>query len=106
VLGELDEALGQAWHVPNASTLTTRQVITMIFEEAGKPPKMSGVSKLMLQLAGLFIGGAREMAEMIYVFEQPFIVDNSKYVRAFGDNATAMRDALRKTVAWYRDNGG
>ncbi len=105
VLGEREEALGQAWHVPNAPTLTTRQVITMIFEEAGRPPRMSGMGRLMLWLGGLFIPEAREMVEMAYEFDRPFVVDSSRYVRAFGDHATPLREAIRRTVAWYRDRG-
>ncbi len=102
VLGEREEALGQAWHVPNAPALSTRQVITMIFEEAGRPPRMRGMGKLMLAVGGLFVPEAREMIEMAYEFERPFIVDSSKYTRAFGDQATPLREAIRRTVAWYR----
>ena len=43
ILGERDEALGQVWHVPSAETLTTRQFVTMIYEELQQPPKMSGM---------------------------------------------------------------
>jgi hypothetical protein len=39
---------------------------------------------------------------MMYQFERLFIVDCSKFVRAFGDIATTHREALRKTIAWYR----
>jgi nucleoside-diphosphate-sugar epimerase len=102
VLGEHEEALGQAWHVPNAPTVTTRQVITMIFEEAGRPPRMNGMGKLMLRVAGLFIPDAREMVELAYEFDRPFVADSSKYVQAFGDHATPLRAAIRQTVAWYR----
>lgn len=102
VLGERDEALGQIWHVPNPETLTTRQVITMIYEELGHPPQMSGMGTFMMRIGGLFISGARETVEMMYEFEQPFVVDHRKYIEAFGDHATPMREALRQTIAWYR----
>ena len=103
-LGEREEALGRAWHVPNAETLTQRQLITMIFEEIGAPPKMSGMGKLMLRLGGLFIPEARETVEMMYEFEKPFIVYDSQYKWAFGDHATPLRDAVRETIAWYRQH--
>jgi nucleoside-diphosphate-sugar epimerase len=103
ILGQHDEALGQAWHVPNPPTLTQRELMTLFFEEIGKPPKMSGVSKLMMSLAGLFIPGARESVEMMYEFEKPFIVDSTKFIRSFGDIATAHQPAIRQTIAWYRD---
>jgi nucleoside-diphosphate-sugar epimerase len=33
ILGEREEALGQAWHLPSPETLTTREFVGMIFEE-------------------------------------------------------------------------
>jgi len=103
-LGERDEALGQVWHVPNAETLTTRQFMTIVFEEIGKPPKMSGMGKLMMSIGGIFIVGARETVEMMYEFEKPFIVDSSKFERAFGERATPHREAIRQTIEWYREH--
>jgi nucleoside-diphosphate-sugar epimerase len=102
ILGERDEALGQAWHVPNAPTLSQREWMTMIFEELGTPPKMSGMGKLMMSIGGLFIPQAREMVEMMYEFEKPYIVDHAKFVNAFGDPSTPQREAIKQTVAWYK----
>jgi hypothetical protein len=44
------------------------------------------------------------MVEMLYEFEQPFIVDSSKFERTFGMKATPMRTAIRETVAWYQSH--
>lgn len=101
-LGERDEAPGQVWHVPNGETLTTRQLMTIVFEEMGKPPKMSGMGKLTMMIGGIFIRDAREAVEMMYQFEKPFIVDSSKFERIFGERATPHREAIRQTVEWYR----
>jgi nucleoside-diphosphate-sugar epimerase len=101
-LGERDEALGQAWHVPNAPALTQRELMTLLFVELGTPQRVSVIGRLTLSLAGLFIPGARETVEMLYEFERPFVVDSSRYVAAFGDHATPVREGLRRTVAWYR----
>lgn len=104
ILGEHDSALGQAWHIPNAPAVTQRDLLTMVFEAAGHPPKIGAINGLMMRMAGLFIPGAREMVEMMYEFNAPFVVDNSKYVRAFGDHATPIREGVRQTVEWFRAN--
>lgn len=101
-LAERDDALGRAWHVPNARALTQGELMTILFEELGRPRKISIVSRPMLSLVGLFVPGAREMVEMLYEFEQPFVVDNSAYTQAFGDHATPVREGLRQTLAWFR----
>ncbi|MBL8078587.1 MAG: NAD(P)H-binding protein [Anaerolineales bacterium] len=105
VLGERAEADGQAWHVPNDNPrITQREMVKMIAEEMSIQPKMSAMGKTMMRLGGLFIPEAREMVEMMYEFEQPFIVDSSKFENAFGIKATPMREAIRRTVAWYRNH--
>jgi nucleoside-diphosphate-sugar epimerase len=103
ILGERDEALGQAWHVPaDQPQITQRQLAELIFREVGLPLKTSSVNRLMMALAGLFIPGARETVEMMYEFEKPFVVDSGKFERAFGMKATPLQDAIKATVAWYR----
>ena len=102
ILGERDEALGQAWHVPNAPATTQRELITKAFAAAGQPTKMSAIGKLMMRIGGLFIPSARETIEMMYEWEKPFVVDSSKFEHAFGMTATPLDEAIRDTVAWYR----
>ncbi|NEQ52387.1 MAG: NAD-dependent epimerase/dehydratase family protein [Leptolyngbya sp. SIO3F4] len=103
VLGEKPEALGEIWHVPNAQTVTTRQFLTLAFQLAGRSPKISSMGKFMMRLGGLFMPEAWEIVEMMYEFEQPFIVDHSKYVQAFGDHATPLEIGIQRTLDWYRE---
>ena len=103
LLGEREEALGQAWHVPgDQPRITQRQFAELVYREVGQPLKVNTVSKPMMALAGLFIPGARETVEMMYEFDKPFIVDSSRFERTFGIGATPIADAIRATVAWYR----
>jgi hypothetical protein len=48
----------------------------------------------------------RELAEMAYEFDQPFILDTSKYQSAFGAASAPLADAIAATVAWYRTRPG
>jgi nucleoside-diphosphate-sugar epimerase len=103
ILGERDEADGQAWHVPNdMPEITQSEMLRMVAEEAGVEPRMSSMGKLMMMVGGLFIPEAKESVEMMYEFEQPFIVDSSKFEKTFGLKATPIREAIKETVAWYQ----
>jgi nucleoside-diphosphate-sugar epimerase len=102
LLGAHDEALGQSWHIPNAPTLTTRQMLTLFFEEAHLPPRMSSVPEFLLRSLSLVNPLLREVTEMLYEFNEPFVVDSSKFVQAFGDIATPNREAVGQTLEWYR----
>jgi nucleoside-diphosphate-sugar epimerase len=102
ILGEHEEALGRAWHLPNPETLTTRQFVETIFEEVGKPPRIQAAPKIVLRAMGLFNPSLREVIEMLYEFEEPFVVDDSKFEQAFGEQATPLKEAIGETVRWYR----
>jgi nucleoside-diphosphate-sugar epimerase len=102
ILGEREEALGQVWHVPNAPTVTTRRFLEIVFEVLERPVKVNAMGKLMMRMGGLFIPEARETLEMMYEFEKPFVVDSSKFSRAFGEQATPLEQGIRQTVRWYQ----
>lgn len=104
ILGEREEAIGQVWHVPNAPTISTREMLNILFEELELPAKMNGMGKLMMRIGAVFIPEAAESIEMMYQFENPFVVDSSKFVSAFGNIATPHREAIRHTIAWYRQH--
>jgi nucleoside-diphosphate-sugar epimerase len=103
ILGEHEEALGRAWHLPSPETLTTRQFVEMVFEEVGKPARIQAAPKIVLRAMGLFNPGMREMIEMLYEFEEPFVVNDSRFEQAFGEQATLLREAIQRTVRWYRE---
>jgi nucleoside-diphosphate-sugar epimerase len=103
-LGEREEALGQVWHAPPAEALTGRQFIELAFAEAGKPPKVGTVSPLMIRLVGFVNPMVRELGELVYEFESPFILDGSKYLRTFGGGPPPHREAIRATLDWYADH--
>ena len=104
ILSERDEALGHVWHVPNAETLTTRQFLEIAFEQAEAEPRIGTMPKIMVRVAGLFARDIREVLEMIYEFEEPFVVDSSKFTSQFGIEGTPIREALTETIRWFRDN--
>jgi len=105
ILGERDEADGQAWHVPNDQPeISPGDLVRMFAEEAGIEPKISSMGKLMMAIGGLFIPEAKETVEMMYEFDKPFIVDSSKFEKTFGMKATPMRQAIRETVHWYTNH--
>ncbi len=102
ILAEREEALGQVWHLPAPETVTTRQFIDMVFAETGHLPKIQVLPKFLLKLFSLFSPIMRELDEMLYEFEEPFILDHRKFEQAFGNHATPLPEAIRATVAWYR----
>ena len=105
ILGERDEADGQAWHVPNDQPrMSQGDLVRMFAEEAGAEPKISSMGKIMMAVGGLFIREAKETVEMMYEFDRPFVVDSGKFEKTFDMKATPMKEAIRDTVAWYQSH--
>lgn len=105
ILGERPEADGRAWHVPNdMPRITQGELIRMFADQAGVPAKMSSMGTLMMWMGGLFVPEAKETVEMMYEFNQPFIVDSSEFEKTFDMKATPMREAIKETVAWYKSH--
>ena len=102
ILGERDEADGDVWHLPNATTLTTRQFIEQAQLAAGTQPGIQVMSPFMVSLVGMINGTVRELREMLYEFEEPFVVDSRKFQTAFGDHSTPLSEAIPATVDWFR----
>ncbi len=101
-LGTDDRAVGAVWHVPNAPAGTTRALIAMIAAELGHDITVASTPKLLLRVLGLFSPVVGELDEMLYEFEQPFVVDSSKFETTFGTGATPLAQSVPETVAWWR----
>jgi nucleoside-diphosphate-sugar epimerase len=105
-VGARDEALGRAWHAPNAPAVTLRKFAQLVGEETSIAPRLSAVprpmTRALLPVLGLVNPPMRGLVENLYMFYEPYIVDHGAYAAAFGDDATPLREAIRQTVAWAR----
>ena len=101
-LGTDARAAGQVWHLPGPPTVTTRALLDLVAAQVGHPVGIRSVPKLALRPLGLVNPVLRELAETYYQFDQPFILDTSKYETAFGTAGTPLPAAVAATVAWYR----
>ncbi len=102
ILGTHDESFGRAWHIPSPAPLTQRQLAALVYKEAGQPLKLRAGGRVILSVMGLFNLGVREVVEMLYEFEKPFILDSSRFEKAFGMKATPIEEAVRETVAYFK----
>jgi nucleoside-diphosphate-sugar epimerase len=104
VLGEHPDTPGEVWHLPNdPQNRTTRQLVDTIYQLAGQPKtRLRGTPVLLLRALGVVNPTVRELVELQYEFQEPFIVDSSKIATKLGVNATPLEQALADTLASYR----
>ena len=102
ILGTDERALGQVWHLPGPETVTTRALLDLVASEVGHPVGIRSVPKLFVRLLGLVNPTMRALAEMAYEFDEPFVLDTSKFQSTFGTVGTPLVSAIAETVSWYR----
>jgi nucleoside-diphosphate-sugar epimerase len=99
-----ESAWGRAWHVPTPEPLSVRELATRAAELADAPPaKVASMPTLVLRLAGLVDPAAREMVEMLYQWQRPFVIDSTAATVAFGIKPTPVADALREMIGKGRN---
>lgn len=102
-LAHRDAAFGQAIHLPGRVT-TARRWLRQIFEIAGTP--LRGIRAFGSTIAwalGLANREVADLREMLYLFEEPLVLDGTKYRMLFGDYpSTPFEKGIEKTLAWFR----
>jgi nucleoside-diphosphate-sugar epimerase len=100
-VAEADDAMGQAWNVPNAPDRTIREILGMFATDFDVDAKIQKLPKVMLTVGGLFDANAREMKEMLYQWARPFHVDSSKFGDRFWSDATPFDEGVAATAVSY-----
>jgi nucleoside-diphosphate-sugar epimerase len=94
-----ESAWGRTWHVPTPAPLSVRELAGRAAELAGAPQaRVATMPSFVLRLAGLADPAAREMVEMQYQWQRPFVLDSTAATVAFGIKPAATDDALREMI--------
>jgi nucleoside-diphosphate-sugar epimerase len=97
---------GRAWHVPSAPAVTQREMWGMLATAAGLgEPKLQMLSGVGRRMIGLVMPIMRQIEEVAYQFDEPFVMDSSPFTEAFGMQATTLRQSTADTMAWWQQQG-
>jgi nucleoside-diphosphate-sugar epimerase len=96
-------AWGKAWHVPSNEPKTQRQVVQDIAKELGiKDVKVGSVPNPILSMMGLFNPVIKELNNGSYMFNAPFIMDDSAARKTFGLKPTPWDVIIKNLVKSYK----
>ena len=98
VLGTDERAVGQVWHVPGPETVTTRAIVELVETRVGHPVGIRVMPRLALRALGVVNPMMRGLAEMAYEFDEPFVLDTTKFRSMFGGETTPLDEAIATTV--------
>ena len=96
-------AWGKAWHVPSNEPKTQRQVVQDIAKELGiNDVKVGSVPNPILSMMGLFNPVIKELSNGSYMFNAPFIMDDSAARKTFGLKPTPWDVVIKNLVKSYK----
>lgn len=105
LLAQSNKAYGQTWHVPGPGPLTGRQFVEMVYAAAGTEPKIEPVGENALKFSGGGMADTADLSELMYLYEQPLVLDGSKFARAFpGFRYTPHAKAIQYTIDWLQEH--
>jgi len=77
--------------------------VDLVYRIAGQPrTRLRQISPLIIRIMSLANRTLRELLEMQYQFEEPFVVDSGLIAAKLGVAATPVEQALDFTLAGYR----
>jgi nucleoside-diphosphate-sugar epimerase len=103
-LGVSGGGWGRVWIPPIQPALTQADFAARIWAASGQSGKarVQVLSRRMATLIGLVSPTVRQLPEMMYEFEKPYVVDSSAFEDAFDAKPTQLDDAIAATLDAYR----
>jgi nucleoside-diphosphate-sugar epimerase len=97
-----DDALGSTWMLPCRPAESMRDLVERLAGHLGRPIKVARVPRPLLSALSLLVPLFRELQEMAYQWDEPFVVDDRRFRDRFGLAPAGADDAARATVEWAR----
>ena len=101
-----DDAYGRPWMLPCAPAETTRALVTRLSRELGRQIELMTVPRTVLKILALAAPFLREIDEMMYQWEESFVVDDRRFRAQFGLGSEDVNRAAADTVAWAKAHYG
>jgi nucleoside-diphosphate-sugar epimerase len=96
------DVLGRVWLLPCAPAGTARDLVARFSRVLGREIKVARAPRLAVRMIGIFTPIVRELAEMLYQWDEPFVVDDRRSRERLGIQPTDADTAARATVEWAR----
>lgn len=105
-VAQQERAYGREFNVPGTGLLTPEEFGVLLFRAAGTSGTVDMISSMMISAFAALSKDAREVKEMLYLFEHEFALDGTAIHQAFGfAPAISYEEGLRKTVQWFTTDG-
>ena len=96
---------GQTLHLPVLPAQTGRSLLTALAAELKVPLRTRRMPGWMMTVAGWFSPLMRELPEMQYQFESPFVMSDTRIRGLLPIRPTPLEEQIAATAEWLRTRG-
>lgn len=100
-----DDAYGQVWNMPCAPTRTPREILALGAAAMNVKLRVRSVPLWLLPILGLGVRFAKEVADVGFTFDRPYVVDGTKFTRRFWSDVTPYEIGVPATIRSFAKTG-
>ena len=97
-----DDAYGRPWMLPCAPPETMRALVVRFSRELGREIRLRTTPRTVLKTLALVVPFLREIDEMLYQWQEPFVINDRRFRERFAQGPEDVQRAAADTVAWAR----
>jgi nucleoside-diphosphate-sugar epimerase len=101
-LGTAGDAYGRPWMLPCAPTETMRALVARFSRELGREIRLMTMPRTVLKTLALVVPLLREIDEMLYQWQEPFVINDRHFRERFEQAPEDLQRAAADTVAWAK----
>jgi hypothetical protein len=100
------DVYGHPWMLPCAPAETARTLIARFSKKLGREIRLASAPRWLVKAMGLFVPLIREVDEMAYQWDEPFVISDQRFRERFKKEPTDVDEAAAATVAWAHQHYG
>jgi nucleoside-diphosphate-sugar epimerase len=99
-----DDAYGKPWMLPCAPAESMRTLVARFSRYWSRDIGLTVMPRWVMKALGQVVPIIREVNEMMYQWDEPFVIDDQRFRAAFSAESTEPQRAAADTVAWAKSH--
>jgi nucleoside-diphosphate-sugar epimerase len=98
------DVYGRPWMLPCAPAGSMRELVARLSRKLGREIGLGAVPRWMTNAIGVFVPLVRELNEMRYQWDEPFVISDRRFREQFRKGPADVDEAAAATAAWARQH--
>ena len=99
-----DDASGKPWMLPCTPAESMRALVARFSHYLGRDIGLTMMPRWAMKALGLVVPMIREINEMMYQWDEPFVIDDQRFRATFNAEPTEPQRAAADTVTWAKSH--